>query len=59
MNTTEDKKPLRKLIDIPKEILVDLKKLAIDNDSSLKSYIEDILVNKVIGSRSERKSDLK
>ena len=46
-NTIEKPQYLRKLIDIPKPILIDLKKLAIDSDKSLKSYIQDILVSEV------------
>jgi len=42
---------LRKLIDIPKPVLNELKKLAIDADKSLKSYIEDLLINEVEKSR--------
>jgi len=38
---------LKKLIDIPRSILKDLKVLAINADKSLKSYIEDILVDQV------------
>ena len=46
-NTAEKPQYLRKLIDIPKPILIDLKKQAIDSDKSLKSYIQDILVTEV------------
>jgi hypothetical protein len=36
---------MKKLIDVPDEILRDLKHLAIDKDMSLKAYIEYILFN--------------
>ena len=35
---------MRKLIDIPDEILIPLKVLAIKEDTDLKNYIQDILV---------------
>jgi hypothetical protein len=38
---------LRKLIDIPKPILKELKKLAIESDKSLKQYIQDIIISEV------------
>ena len=45
--TTENSKDLKKLIDIPNDIIKDLKKLAVDADKSLKSYIQDTLVEVV------------
>lgn len=45
--TTEEAKHLRKLIDIPESILDDLKKLASDSQTNLKTYIQDILVETV------------
>ncbi len=44
---TEKSKDLKKLIDIPYDIVKDLKKLAVDADKSLKSYIQDTLVEVV------------
>ena len=35
---------MRKLIEIPDEILIPLKVLAIKEDTDLKNYIQDILV---------------
>ena len=35
---------MRKLIDIPDEILKPLKILAVEEDTNLKNYIQDILV---------------
>lgn len=35
---------MRKNIDIPDEIVKDLKKLAVDADKDLKNYIQDLLV---------------
>jgi hypothetical protein len=43
----EKSKDLKKLIDIPNDIIKDLKKLAVDADKSLKSYIQDTLVDVV------------
>jgi len=43
---------LRKLIDIPKPIVKELKKLALESDKSLKQYIQDIIVSEVEKSRS-------
>ncbi len=48
---SEKPRYLRKLIDIPGHVLADLKKLAIDEDKSLKSYIQDILIKEVERSR--------
>tara|TARA_Y100000389_G_C17178384_1_gene372707 strand:+ start:288 stop:422 length:135 start_codon:yes stop_codon:yes gene_type:complete len=38
---------MRKLIDIPDEILKPLKILAIKNDRDLKNYIQDLLISHV------------
>lgn len=38
---------MRKNIDIPDEIVKDLKKLAVDADKDLKNYIQDLLVEHV------------
>lgn len=38
---------MRKLIDIPEEIVKDLKKIAVDADLDLKKYIEKLLVDHV------------
>lgn len=38
---------MRKNIDIPDEIVKDLKKLAVDADKDLKNYIQDLLVQHV------------
>ena len=38
---------MRKLIDIPEEIVKPLKILAIENNTDLKNYIQDILVEVV------------
>ena len=35
---------MRKLIDIPEEIVKPLKILAIENDTDLKNYIQDLLI---------------
>jgi hypothetical protein len=43
---------LRKLIDIPKPIVKELKKLAVESDKSLKQYIQDIIVKEVEKSRN-------
>jgi hypothetical protein len=43
----EKKQYLRKLIDLPRPIIKDLKKLAVDADKSLKKYIEEVIVNEV------------
>lgn len=39
---------LRKLIDLPRPIVSDLQKLARESDKSLKSYIEELVVNDVM-----------
>ncbi len=38
---------MRKLIDIPKEIEIDLKVLAVKNGKDLKNYIQDLLIEHV------------
>jgi mRNA-degrading endonuclease RelE of RelBE toxin-antitoxin system len=38
---------MRKNIDIPDEIVKDLKKLAVDADKDLKNYIQELLVEHV------------
>lgn len=38
---------MRKNIDIPDEIVKDLKKMAVDADRDLKNYIQDLLVQHV------------
>jgi hypothetical protein len=38
---------MRKNIDIPDEIVKDLKKMAVDADKDLKNYIQDLLVEHV------------
>ena len=40
---------MKKLIDIPEEIVKDLKKMAIDADKDLKNFIQDHLVFLVRG----------
>ena len=45
--TSYEPKDLRKLIDIPRHILADLKKLAVENNKSLKAFIQDHLVEHV------------
>lgn len=42
---------MNKLITIPKEILQDLKILAVKNDKDLKNYIQDLLVKHVKSSK--------
>ena len=39
---------MRKLIDIPEEIIKPLKILAIHNDTDLKNYIQDLLIAHVL-----------
>lgn len=38
---------MRKLIDIPDEIVRPLRILAVQNDKSFKKYLEDLLINHV------------
>lgn len=44
---------MRKVIDIPNEIVKDLKKLAIDQDKDLKNFIQDELKKLVENSQSK------
>ena len=45
---------MKKLIDIPEEIVKDLKKMAIDADKDLKNFIQDHLVSLVWGEKKEQ-----
>jgi len=47
---------MRKNIDIPNEIVKDLKKMAIDADKDLKNFIQDHLVSLVRGEKKEQKT---
>ena len=47
---------MRKNIDIPEEIVKDLKKMAIDADKDLKNFIQDHLVSLVRGEKKEQKT---
>jgi hypothetical protein len=47
---------MRKNIDIPEEIVKDLKKMAIDADKDLKNFIQDHLVLLVRGEKKEQKT---
>jgi len=47
---------MRKNIDIPEEIVKDLKKMAIDADKDLKNFIQDQLVFLVRGEKKEQKT---
>ena len=47
---------MKKLIDIPEEIVKDLKKMAIDSDKDLKNFIQDHLVLLVRGEKKEQKT---
>jgi hypothetical protein len=47
---------MRKNIDIPDEIVKDLKKIAIDADKDLKNFIQDHLVLLVRGEKKEQKT---
>jgi hypothetical protein len=38
---------MKKLIDIPVEIVKPLKIMAVNNDRDLKNYIQDVLINHV------------
>lgn len=49
-------KTMRKNIDIPDEIVKDLKKMAIDADKDLKNFIQDHLVLLVRGEKKEQKT---
>jgi hypothetical protein len=47
---------MRKNIDIPEEIVKDLKKMAIDADKDLKNFIQDYLIFLVRGEKKEQKT---
>jgi len=47
---------MKKLIDIPDEIVKDLKKLAIDENKDLKNFIQDHLVLLVRGEKKKQKT---
>lgn len=47
---------MKKLIDIPEDIVKDLKKMAIDADKDLKNFIQDHLVLIVCGQKKEHKT---
>jgi hypothetical protein len=47
---------MRKNIDIPEEIVKDLKKMAIDADKDLKNFIQDQLIFLVRGEKKEQKT---
>ena len=47
---------MKKLVDIPEEIVKDLKKMAIDADKDLKNFIQDHLVSLVRGQKKEQKT---
>ena len=47
---------MKKLIDIPEEIVKDLKKMAIDADKDLKNFIQDHLVSLACGEKKEQKT---
>lgn len=49
-------KIMRKNIDIPNEIVKDLKKMAIDADKDLKNFIQDHLILLVRGEKKEQKT---
>jgi hypothetical protein len=44
---------MRKLIDIPEEIVKDLKKMAVDEDKDLKNFIQDTLI-KIVEVRKKK-----
>lgn len=46
---------MKKLIDIPEEIVKDLKKMAIDADKDLKNFIQDHLILLVRGEKKNKK----
>lgn len=46
---------MKKIIDIPEEIVKDLKKMAIDTDKDLKNFIQDYLNSLVRGQKKEQK----
>ena len=47
---------MKKLIDIPEEIVKDLKKMVIDADKDLKNFIQDHLVLLVRREKKEQKT---
>ena len=47
---------MKKLIDIPDEMVKDLKKLAIDENKDLKNFIQDHLILLVRGEKKEQKT---
>jgi len=47
---------MKKLIDIPEEIVKDLKKMAIDADKDLKNFIQEHLILLVRGEKKEQKT---
>ena len=47
---------MRKNIDIPEEIVKDLKKMAIDANKDLKNFIQDILILLVREQKTEQKT---
>lgn len=50
---------MKKIIDIPDEIVKDLKKMAIDADKDLKNFIQDHLILLVRGEKKEQKTSTK
>lgn len=52
----KNKIAMRKNIDIPEEIVKDLKKMAIDADKDLKNFIQDHLVLLARGEKKEQKT---
>ena len=50
---------MKKLIDIPDEIVKDLKKMAIDENKDLKNFIQDHLILIVCGEKKEQKTSIK
>ena len=47
---------MKKIIDIPEEIVKDLKKMAIDADKDLKNFIQDHIALLVRGEKKEQKT---
>ena len=47
---------MKKLIDIPEDIVKDLKKMAIDADKDLKNFIQNHLILLVRGEKKEQKT---
>lgn len=48
---------MKKLIDIPEEIIQDLKILAVKENKDLKNFIQDKLIDLVSDGRKKQKSD--